>query len=114
MTLCQRIGAARPHRQPAVAELGRGRLQRAGMAKLEAHRVVARIAFEVHEGMVAIVAAVVVRAGLDAHQFQANDLARKTVGPDQVAGAEPDVANVEQIDHGRGLRRSRGTGARPI
>ena len=114
VALFPRVGAARPHRQPAVAELGRGGSQRAGLAQLEAHGVVARVAFEVHQRVVAVVAAVVVRAGLDAHPLQADDFARKTVGADQVARAEPDVADVEQVDHGGAFARAGETGARPI
>jgi hypothetical protein len=99
LPLFQRLGRAGLHRQPAVAELGGGGLQRAGMAQLEADGVVLRVAFEIHQRVLAVVAAVVARAGLDPHQFQADDVTRKAVGRRQVARAQSDVADVEQVDH---------------
>ena len=96
------IGAALCHRQPAVAELRRGGIERGGVAQFEADRVVVRIAFEVHQRVVAVVTAVVVRTALHARQFQADDLACEAVCRAQVTRAEPDVADVEQVDHAIG------------
>ena len=93
------VSAAVLHGEALVGQNGRRRIQRGAVAQLEAHRVVVRIAFEVHQRVVALVAAVPARAGFAARQFQAHHLAGEAVGCIQIARSESDVADVEQVDH---------------
>jgi hypothetical protein len=94
------VGAAALYGQSEVADLTRGSVQRRAVTQFEAHAVVLRVAFDVDQGVVAVVAAVVAGAGLLARQFQPDHLAREAVGRGQVTRAEPNVADVEQVDQG--------------
>jgi len=93
------IGAAGAHVDAGIAKDGGRLVQLIGSAQLEAYRVVGRVALEVHERVVAAVASVVVRAGLDAHELEAEDLLRILVCACEVSCPEPDVANVVKVDH---------------
>ena len=83
-----------------VSQRSSGGVQRAGVPQLEADAWVLRVTFHIDQGVVACVAAVVVGAMLLAHGLQANELARKAVGADQVACGQAHVADVEQMNHG--------------
>ena len=83
-----------------VAEFRSGRVQFIGGAQLEAHRVVRRVAVEVHQGVVATVAAEVRGARLLPCALQAEHLTRKEVRLVTLPGSEAHVANIEQVDHG--------------
>src|SRR5689334_17825633 len=93
-------------RAAGLLELDRGGVERLGIAQVEPDRVVARLAFEVHERVVARVAA---RAGLVGAEVRGLALARHELQPDdrrrvldrrlEVGRTDPEVADVAQVDH---------------
>jgi hypothetical protein len=98
------LHGASTHVDAGIAEQ-RGRLVQVGArAHLETDGVVARIALEVHQRVIALVAAKVVRTGLRAGVFQPEDLQRILVRGREVSRAEADVADVMEVDHVRAFR----------
>lgn len=87
------------HVDARVAQLGGRPVQLVGGSQLEAHHVVLGIALEVHERVIPIVAAEIVRAGFGPSELEAEDRSRILVGEREVSRAEPDVTNVVKVDH---------------
>ena len=64
------------------------------MLELDAHLVIARVALEITERVMAVVAAEPQAVGAALDRLQADDLGREPLGAVEVLGAQSDIAEV--------------------
>lgn len=101
------FGASGVHVDSCIAEMGRGVVEFVCRTQLESDHVILRITGEIHERVISIVAAVIARAGLGSCDLQTEDFLRILVCGSKISRAEPDIADIVELDQVitlRGLR----------
>ncbi len=96
------------HRVPCFLDLGTGLVEVFAIFQIEADSMVRGIAFEIDERVVArvaarrgLVAAEVGGLAFPAREFQADDAGRELDGRIEIGRADPQIADVVEIDHPR-------------